>query len=84
MAGKVIISCAITDSPCWPPVAARCRLRRRQRRWGGHVRVGLEDNLWLDKGKLAPSNGAQVTRVRHIIEGLGLEAATPCGSPGHA
>ena len=44
---------------------------------GGHVRVGLEDNLWLDKGQLAPSNAAQVTRVRQIIEGLGLEIATP-------
>ena len=44
---------------------------------GGHVRVGLEDNLWLDKGVLAPSNAAQVTRVRRIIEGLGLEIATP-------
>jgi hypothetical protein len=44
---------------------------------GGHVRVGLEDNLWLDKGVLAASNAAQVTRVRHIIEGLGLEIATP-------
>lgn len=44
---------------------------------GGHVRVGLEDNLWLDKGVLAPSNAAQVTRVRQIIEGLGLETATP-------
>lgn len=44
---------------------------------GGHVRVGLEDNLWLDKGQLAPSNAAQVTRVRQIIESLGLEIATP-------
>ena len=44
---------------------------------GGHVRDGLEDSLWLDKGKLAPSNAAQVERVRHIIEGLGLEVATP-------
>ena len=44
---------------------------------GGHVRVGLEDNLWLDKGMLAPSNAAQVTRVRRIIEGLGLEVASP-------
>lgn len=43
---------------------------------GGHVRVGLEDNLWLDKGVLAPSNAAQVTRVRRIIEGLGLEVAS--------
>ncbi|CAN5428520.1 3-keto-5-aminohexanoate cleavage protein [soil metagenome] len=44
---------------------------------GGHVRVGLEDNLWLDKGVLAPTNAAQVTRVRQILEGLGLEIATP-------
>ena len=44
---------------------------------GGHVRVGLEDNLWLDQGVLAPSNASQVTRVRRIIEGLGLEIATP-------
>jgi uncharacterized protein (DUF849 family) len=44
---------------------------------GGHVRVGLEDNLWLDKGVLAPTNAAQVIRVRQIIEGLGLDIATP-------
>jgi len=44
---------------------------------GGNVRVGLEDSLWLGPGKLAESNAAQVTQVRKIIEGLGLEAATP-------
>lgn len=44
---------------------------------GGHVRVGLEDNLWLDRGVLAPSNAAQVTRVRQIVQGLGLEVASP-------
>ena len=44
---------------------------------GGHVRVGLEDSLWLGKGQLATSNAAQVARVRQIIEGLGLEIATP-------
>ena len=44
---------------------------------GGHVRVGLEDNLWLDRDVLAPSNAAQVIRVRQILEGLGLEIATP-------
>lgn len=44
---------------------------------GGHVRVGLEDSLWLGRGELAPSNAAQVSRVRQIIEGLGLEVATP-------
>jgi uncharacterized protein (DUF849 family) len=44
---------------------------------GGHVRVGLEDSLWLGAGALSPSNAPQVTRVRQIIEGLGLEIATP-------
>ena len=43
---------------------------------GGNVRVGLEDSLWLGKGALAPTNAAQVTQVRKIIEGLGLEVAT--------
>ena len=44
---------------------------------GGNVRVGLEDSLWLGAGKLAETNAAQVRRVRQIIEGLGLEVATP-------
>ena len=44
---------------------------------GGNVRVGLEDSLWLGAGRLAESNAAQVTQVRKIIEGLGLEVATP-------
>jgi len=44
---------------------------------GGHVRVGLEDSLWLGKGQLAETNAAQVTKVRQIIEGLGGEIATP-------
>ena len=44
---------------------------------GGHVRVGLEDSLWIGKGKLAESNAQQVTQVRKIIEGLGLKIATP-------
>ncbi|WP_068093780.1 BKACE family enzyme [Novosphingobium rosa] len=44
---------------------------------GGHVRVGLEDSLWIGPGELARSNAEQVTRVRQIIEGLGLSVATP-------
>lgn len=44
---------------------------------GGHVRVGLEDNLWLGSGKLAPSNASQVAQVRQIVDGLGLEVASP-------
>ncbi|MFC0339401.1 3-keto-5-aminohexanoate cleavage protein [Paracoccus niistensis] len=44
---------------------------------GGHVRVGLEDSLWAGPGRLAISNAEQVTAVRQIIEGLGLEIASP-------
>jgi len=44
---------------------------------GGHVRVGLEDNLWIGKGELAISNAQQVTKIRTILEELGLSLATP-------
>ncbi len=44
---------------------------------GGNVRVGLEDSLWISAGKLAESNADQVRKARQIIEGLGLEIATP-------
>jgi uncharacterized protein (DUF849 family) len=44
---------------------------------GGNVRVGLEDSLWIGPGRLAESNAQQVQRARQIIEGLGLEIATP-------
>ena len=44
---------------------------------GGNVRVGLEDSLWIGRGKLAKSNAEQVRQVRSILEGLGLEIATP-------
>jgi len=43
---------------------------------GGHVRVGLEDSLWCGPGKLAQSNAEQVTKIRGIIEDLGLAVAT--------
>ncbi|MCA8932209.1 MAG: 3-keto-5-aminohexanoate cleavage protein [Rhodospirillaceae bacterium] len=44
---------------------------------GGNVRVGLEDSLWIGPGQLAESNAAQVRRIRQVLEGLGLEVATP-------
>jgi len=44
---------------------------------GGNVRVGLEDSLWLGKGQLAKSNAEQVSKIRRIMEELGLEIATP-------
>ncbi|MCY3994709.1 MAG: 3-keto-5-aminohexanoate cleavage protein [Rhodobacter sp.] len=44
---------------------------------GGHVRVGLEDSLWLGPGQFAESSAQQVERARGIIEALGRSAATP-------
>lgn len=44
---------------------------------GGHVRVGLEDNLYIAKGRLARSNAEQVAQVRALVAGLGREVATP-------
>ena len=44
---------------------------------GGHVRVGLEDSLWLARGRLAKSNAEQVGKIRDAIEDLGKEIATP-------
>ena len=44
---------------------------------GGHVRVGLEDNLYLSRGVLAESNAAQVILIREIVERLGRSVATP-------
>ncbi len=44
---------------------------------GGHVRVGLEDSIYIAKGRLAESNADQVTKIRQIVEGLGRDVATP-------
>lgn len=44
---------------------------------GGHVRVGLEDSLWIGKGKLAESNAQQVRKIRNVVEDLGKPIATP-------
>jgi uncharacterized protein (DUF849 family) len=44
---------------------------------GSHVRVGLEDSLYLGKDQLAESNADQVSKIRGILEALSLEIATP-------
>ena len=44
---------------------------------GGHVRVGLEDSIWLGKGIYAKKNSEQVKKIRKIIEEIGLEVADP-------
>ena len=54
----------------FPIVAQACLL-------GGHVRVGLEDNLYMSKGVLAPSNAALVERAARIVELLGKSVAPP-------
>ncbi len=44
---------------------------------GGHVRVGLEDSLMIERGVLAKSNAEQVAKIRGIVEGLGRTVASP-------
>ena len=44
---------------------------------GGHVRVGMEDNIYLEKGVLAQSNADLVRKAKRIIEDLGGALATP-------
>ncbi|MES2492540.1 MAG: 3-keto-5-aminohexanoate cleavage protein [Pseudomonadota bacterium] len=68
------------DNYRWSVLAAgvaQMRVAAMAASMGGHVRVGLEDSLWLGRGQLAETNAAQVSKVRQIIEGLGLEVASP-------
>lgn len=44
---------------------------------GGHVRVGLEDNLYLRKGHLANGNAALVSQAKQLIHAMGSDVATP-------
>jgi uncharacterized protein (DUF849 family) len=44
---------------------------------GGHMRVGLEDNLYLEKGRLAKSSAEQIEKAIRIARELGLEPASP-------
>jgi uncharacterized protein (DUF849 family) len=69
----------LPDNAVWASFA----LGRMQMPWvaqcvllGGHVRVGLEDNLYLSKGVKA-TNAQLVERARTIIEAMGAEVATP-------
>lgn len=57
--------------------ASQLRIAAQSAALGGNIRVGLEDSLWAGKGKLAKSNAEQVVLARKIIEGLGMEVATP-------
>lgn len=44
---------------------------------GGNVRVGLEDNLYIARGKLAESNAEPIAKMAQIAQELGRETATP-------
>lgn len=69
-----------SDQYRWSVLAAganQMKVAAQAAAMGGHIRVGLEDSLWLEKSVLAPTNAAQVIRARQIIEGLGLTIATP-------
>jgi len=57
--------------------ASQMRIAAQAAAMGGNVRVGLEDSIWAGKGILAKSNADQVLMARKIIEGLGLEVASP-------
>ncbi|CAM3715383.1 MULTISPECIES: 3-keto-5-aminohexanoate cleavage protein [Halomonas] len=57
--------------------SSQMRIAAQSAAIGGHVRVGLEDSLWLEPGKLAETNAKQVKRVREILEALSFEIATP-------
>ena len=54
----------------WPMVAAGIIM-------GGNVRVGFEDNIYLEKGRKAASNGELVAKVVEMAKLLGREIATP-------
>lgn len=44
---------------------------------GGHIRVGMEDNAYISRGKFAKSNAELVTKARHMVEDMGPVLASP-------
>lgn len=68
------------DDYRWSVLAAgihQMRIATMAALMGANVRVGLEDGLYIARGELAVSNAQQVTKIRRILEELGLEIATP-------
>ncbi|MCC7182397.1 MAG: 3-keto-5-aminohexanoate cleavage protein [Rhodocyclaceae bacterium] len=57
--------------------AAQLPLATQAAMMGDHVRVGLEDSLFLSRGEMAPSNAAQVEKMCRILRELGFAIATP-------
>jgi uncharacterized protein (DUF849 family) len=57
--------------------AAQMRIAAMSAAMGGHLRVGLEDSLWLGPGELATSSADQIAKARLMLDGLSLDVATP-------
>lgn len=57
--------------------AAQLPLATTASQMGGNLRVGLEDSLFIERGRLAKSNAEQVRKIRRLIEELGCEVASP-------
>lgn len=68
------------DSSRWSILAAgnaQIPMATTASQMGGHVRVGLEDSLFIARGKLATSNAQQVAKIKRIVEDPGAEVASP-------
>ena len=68
----------------WPVLGAGARqmsIVAMAASMGGNVRIGLEDSLWGGPSRLAQTNAEKVTTARQIVEGMGLEIATPDEAP---
>lgn len=68
------------DSYHWSALGAganQMRIAAQALALGGNIRVGLEDSLWAGPGRLAESNADQVRTARQLVEGLGLQIASP-------
>ncbi len=57
--------------------AAQMPLATTGSQMGGHVRVGLEDSLFVSRGILAENNAQQVAKIKRIVEDLGSSVASP-------
>lgn len=57
--------------------AQQMRMASVAAQMGGHVRVGLEDSLFIARGQKAGSNAEQVAKIKRILEEVGNEPATP-------
>jgi uncharacterized protein (DUF849 family) len=57
--------------------ASQLRIAAMSAAMGGHVRVGLEDSLWIGPGEPATSSADQIAKARQLLDGLSLDVASP-------